>query len=114
MSSPQDLGPFEYERRRKWNEYAKQARGLEITPEVYHYLRWRGTAAQKLADETGVSVGAALREVDTPDSDFHKGYYRAKNAGFPKRKGDAFDEFLIDLGLRDEGYWWDVGDSPED
>ena len=117
MSSRQDPDPLERNRRREWNEFAEAtAREYPVEvlrkeyPDVYHYLRWRWNAAEKLADETGVSRRTAVRSVREPGSDFQDLYWQARDADFPKAKGDIFDQLLIELGLREEWFWWDVGD----
>jgi hypothetical protein len=109
-----ELPQREWDARRRWTEGAEGARGREIDNEVYHYLRWRDTAAQKLSDETGLSERAARREVNRADSDFHDAYWKARRADFPKGKKGVFADFLIFVGYRDPDDWWDVGDTPEE
>ena len=67
------------------------------------YNRWR--------DEYVKHTGKSLSSVSAVDSEFNQSFARALNSGFGVSPNGAFADFLSDIGLRDEGAEYDVGDT---
>ena len=98
------LPPDERARRERWNRFARTAQGEDRRdPDVKEYRRYRAAAAYKLAEETGLDPKEAFARVDRPGSEFHEGYWKARDAGFPRGANDVYADFLVDIGLREEG-----------
>lgn len=58
------------------------------------------------------SRGPSRTGYKNPDSEFNEAFLKAYRSDFDPSVGGPFEEFLIDIGLREPGMQFDIGDTP--
>jgi CDP-glycerol glycerophosphotransferase (TagB/SpsB family) len=81
--------------------------------DVRYYAYWRDTASKRMAGDTGIDAEKGWNRTGKRNSDFHRLYQDALESKFDKSAFGPFARFLEEIGLREEGAWYDVGDTPE-